>query len=136
MTLRDLTLRDEVLYMIRQREKPKCVCHVLTTATYTLPHIYLLKAELFDEPLKCFCAIDSIEIFALQVFDDGKLELCLVGILPGTYDDRHLNEARQLARAQAPLTCDELILHTQAAIRLRILRACHREGLEEPVHLD
>ena len=96
----------------------------------------MLKAELLAELVECFGAVDGVEILALEIFDNGELELGFVVIVPSADKYRHRSDARDFCRAQPPLTSNKLILGRESAVGLLYLDAGHGKRLDDAVLAD
>src|SRR3989338_2507349 len=96
----------------------------------------MLKTKLTGEALERTGAVNWIQIFSLEVFDDSEFELYSRVISRTANDNRHLCDARQLGSAETSLTGDKFILNTQSPIFLRNFLSRHNKRLEHAIHSD
>ena len=125
MTFADLALGYGTLDLDWQTEEAERIGNTAPALAHLLGDRFLLQAEFIDQAQIGFRLFDRIEIVALDVFDDGELELLLFGRIP--YDDRDGLESDPLGRLETPLAGNELIA---------LAFATDDERLQDPVFFD
>ena len=88
-------------------EQTKRVRNSRARSTETRGDGFLGHAELVDELAERVCLFDCVEIRALQVLHQGKLELIAIGQV--TDDSRDPLQAGKLCGPDSPLASDQLI---------------------------
>ncbi len=106
MTGRELAGIDVSLHRFRQLQQPQRVGDVAAAFADHLGDVVLRVIELVGKRLITGRLLQRIEIGALNVLDDGKLERLAIGDIE--HDDRHFVQIGALRRAPAPLAGDDL----------------------------
>ena len=117
-----LALLHQSLHGDRQLQQPQRVGDMAAALADDLGELLLAVVEALDQLAIAGRLLDGVEIRALHVLDDRKLENFLVGEF--AHDDRHRVQAGLLRRAPAALAGDDLVA---AALRLgRTMIGCTR----------
>lgn len=133
MPFADLPGRESILHIFREREDAQRIGHVFPALSDALSYFGVLQIEFGRESLERERPIDRIEIFTLQIFDDGELELHAVVILAPADHDGHVLNARNFCCSQAALARNELVFDKYAFSGPFDLFARDRERLENSV---
>ena len=125
----DVARSERVLHLLRKRKDAKRIRDVFAAFSHALPYFNVFKAELADEALERFCAVYRIQILALEVLDDGYLELHPVVVLAASDDHRHLENARKFRRTEPAFSGDKLVLYVNPLAGPLYLLSRDRERL-------
>ena len=130
MALAEAAVRDRGLHAGRQVEEAESVRDRRSCATDAVRDFLLAEPELLDQLAVRLRGLERIEILALEVLDEGDLELLAVGELAD--DRRDAFETGRLGGTQPPLAGDELVavdrLHDEDRLEDAVLGDAGREG--------
>src|SRR3989344_2492733 len=132
----DVARSERVLHLLREREDAKRVRDVFAAFSYALSYFNVFKAELAHEALERLRAVYRIQILALEVLDDGYLELHSVVVLAASDDHRHLENARKLRRAEPAFSGNKFIFDVNPLAGPLYLLSRDRERLKNAVLPD
>ena len=107
MALAEPTVGDRGLDPGRQLEQSEGVGHGRAGSTDPRRDLVLAQPEVVDQLAIGVGGLERIEILALEVLDEGELELIAIGELP--HDGRDPLETGRLGGAKAALAGDELV---------------------------
>ena len=79
-----LPFGEAVLYFFRKIEKPERVCYCCSFFAYFFCEIRLFQLEFVNKNLVGLCLFDRVEVFALNIFDQGD---CVVFFFICLYDN-------------------------------------------------
>ena len=94
------------LHRVWKFQKPQRIGDIASALADDLGDLFLAVVKLLHQRAIAFRLFQRIEIGALHVLDDRKLQRFRIGRLDD--DDRHLVQAGALRRAPAPLAGDDL----------------------------
>ncbi len=133
MSLRYPSFRESLLHGDREREETERVGDILATLPHFLRDIYVLETEFLCKAFERMRAVHRIEVLALEILDDSKLELHPVALFPVPDYDRNLRETSNLGGTQSALARDELILAPYTSPLFLIFAASDHKRLQYPV---
>ena len=136
MSFADVASRKSVLHILRQEKNAQGIRDILAAFADTFSDIDVLEAEFFNEAFERVRPIYRIEVFTLEILDDGEFQLHPIIVLTASNDDRHLLDACHFRRAEPAFTGDELILHGYPLSRSLQFFARNRQGLQDAVASD
>jgi hypothetical protein len=101
----------------------------------------MFETELLEQTIESPRPIHGVQVFALKILDDGKLELDAVIFLATSDESRHLGKAGDLRCPQAPLAADELVfgdetLDTTVAAFFHYFATGDDKRLKDAVHAN
>ena len=109
MAFRERTATHRILHVGGEVKEPKGMSDGGTRDANLRGDLLLREVELILELMVRDGAVDGIEVLALDVLHERKLELRAVIVLPAPDDHRHCREPREFRGAESTFTGDELV---------------------------
>jgi hypothetical protein len=137
MAFRQTTVRHRGLDPRGELQEPKRIRHGRSSLTDSRGEVFLAEPEFLDQLPVGIGRLERIEVLALEVLDQGELELVPVGQLPN--HGRDPVEAGCLSSALASLAGHQLVsidrLGDQDRLQDAVLDDARRQG-REPIRIE
>ncbi|OIQ70451.1 hypothetical protein GALL_479350 [mine drainage metagenome] len=135
------------LYRVGQVKQTQQVAGCAARTPHRLRRCFVRQAKFFHQPLHALCFFKRVEVFTLDVLNQGHGRSGLVGHVANQY--RHPVEAGQFGGPKAPFASNDLVHRTQRAsavnasghlgtldLSIGIAQAAHQNRLHDALHLD